>query len=161
VISVPNWSEYARVWAAALLLVCVVLPFSTCSYGVDKDGVASAWSEKPAVEIRHEHRYPWIMIARHNDWQLLLAIIWPIPVVVCRRLARRRWQNMALLVLEPALVVSGMALVDFVSSFLVRPAIGAYLMQVAYVVYGAAWLSDVLAIVRTRLRRRIHAGNVR
>lgn len=135
-----------KIGASLLLLVCIVLPFSSCTRQLDKDGNNSYISKKPVVETVTEYSYPWenIDLKEYSDWLFLLCFIWPIPILIHRHKSKKERLKLFFWTLEPLFLGGASYYINFSSTFLANPAIGAYLMQAAYFSYGISWVSEVV-----------------
>lgn len=145
-------TEHMKIAASFLLLICIVLPFTSCTYQLDEDGKPTYISKKPGVQVVTKYEYPLEDLNLKRDWYFLLCFIWPIPILMHRYIGKRERLKLLFWLMEPLLLGFSSYLIYFRSTFLATPAIGAYLMQVAYAIYGTAWISE--AIIKFLKRRR-------
>jgi hypothetical protein len=144
--------ERIKVGAAALLLVCLLLPFSSCQRPLDADGRSTFVSKEPAVKVLTESRRIWTDFepTRPWDWVGLLCFLWPIPVLIHRHRSSRQTSRRILWALEPLLLGGSSFYLWFLSHFLETPAIGAYLAETANLAYGAAWAAEFANAIKRR-----------
>lgn len=148
-----------KIGASLLLLVCIVLPFSSCTRHLDEDGKSTYISKKATVETVTEYSYAWedFDLKDFSGWLFLLCFIWPIPILVHRYKSKRKRLKLIFWTLEPIFLGGASYYIDFSSTFLATPAIGAYLMQVAYFSYGISWISEV--VIKIANKRKSSKSN--
>lgn len=148
-----------KIIAVFLLLACLVLPFSSCSYHIDENGRPTYLSKKPAVQLVTEYSYPWKEFdpKEYMSWLFILCFLWPIPILIHRYRSRRKRLKQVFWVLEPLFIGGSSWYIYFESHFLVNPAFGSYLALTANGTYGVAWLSEVL--IKFMKRRKNKSNN--
>jgi hypothetical protein len=135
-----------KMGAAFLLLACLILPFSSCSYNIDEDGKATLFSKKPAVQLITRYDYPWKEFnpKESSSWLFIFCFLWPIPILIHRYYSGRERLKQVFWAVEPLFIGGASWRIYIESHILVDPAFGAYLALVANGAYGVAWLSEVL-----------------
>jgi hypothetical protein len=137
--------------AAAVLLACLALPEYTCSRFVGPDGqtVSAGPNGVPVAPYREvvEKHYPLESFSAQDfgSWLILLAFVWPWPILVYWRRSARSQGSLRKLVhfAEPPLALGSGYLIWLASSMGTRAA-GAYLALAANAAYLGAWVTALL-----------------
>ena len=150
-----------KLLGAALLLVSLAFPMSTCSHYQDGEGrrIEVAPGETPpegAVEVvSHSYAFEDFHPLDPGDWARALAFAWPVLAIAILRWRERGAIALGVRVLEPALIAGSIYAVHFISSFFAdRRAIGAYLAFLALGVYAVATVWTDAAVYREWKARR-------
>jgi hypothetical protein len=146
----------AKLLAALLLLVALVLPQSTCAGYRGPDGRfvtrvpadAPPDTYRPAVE--RSYAYDEFRLRQPDTWPNVLVFLWPLPLlaIAARHPAGR--VRFAVWVAEPLLAVGSAYMIWLFASTLATPAVGAYLGVTAMALYLLAWLVELWSRVRAR-----------
>ena len=146
---------------AALLLVSLAFPMSTCSHYEDAGGrrIEVAEGETPpegAVEVTtRSYAFEDFEPLDPGDWVRALAFAWPLMVIALLRWRERGRVALGVRVLEPALIAGSIWAVHFISTFLAdRRALGAYLAFLALGIYAISTARVDLALYREWKARR-------
>jgi hypothetical protein len=152
---------YAKLLGALLLLVSLAFPMSTCSYYEDADGnrVDVADGEAPpegmTAVIDNDYAFESFDPLDPGEWVKAFCFAWPILAVAILHLRKRGAVTMAVRILEPALIVGSISLVDFLSTLLAdHRALGAYLAFLALGIYAIATIWDDVATFREWKQQR-------
>jgi len=139
-------SDRIKIAGAFALLVCLLLPFSSCTRELDEDVKYAAVTKKPVVEVITEYSYTWEHLKQNDltSWLFLCSFLWPFPLLFCRRRARGTPFAQLLWLSEPLWVAGSLYFVYIESCILQSPAAGAFLAFAADGLYGAAWLSELV-----------------
>ena len=141
-----------KIGVAVLLLICIILPFTSCTRLLDKNGKDVLFSHGDPVKSITKYYYPWqsINLTVSHGWIALLCFIWPIPILIFQHRSNRKKLKFAVWLAEPLLIIGAFSYIDFSATFLATPAIGAYLMEGAYCIYGFAWMSELIIKVKNK-----------
>ena len=131
---------------ATALLVCFVLPMSKCTTSIDSEGkplsVLPAQSTMVAVQkVTYTYPLSGFDIRKPSSWLYPLALIWPLPLIVYRRVGTRKLFLTTVDVLEPILCGLSFYYV-YALSGLGQRLVGGYLALTAYAVYFTAWITE-------------------
>ena len=148
-----------RCLGALLLLACLALPLGTCSYHVDASGQPTVVEDPDQVpeDVERIRQWSFALEGFPTDtlaWLSLLALAW--PALATAFLVWKPWGRGAAVVriLEVPLMVFSIALVEFLATFFVSRAFGAYVAFTGAAVYCVGALSDDVTAVRDWLRKR-------
>ena len=143
---------------AGLLVTGLVLPLGTSSYYVDAAGRPVGVEDPGALPDGVERVRQWTFALEGFPtdtlaWLGLLALAWPaVATAILSWKSGTRW---ALLIrtLEPPLMVFTIALIEFLSTFFVARAGGAYLAFAGAAIYCIGALADDTRATRSWLRK--------
>ncbi len=142
--------------SAALLLLCFVLPFSSCTRNFDEQGKEVMFSNRKIYSSVTEYEYPFQWIKEPNDRIRIILFFWPIPILYFQKRINRKIYRAMFWVIESVILILslGMAYLmpfDFTSS----PAIGAHLMKTSYFIYGSALALEFFILITKKIRYNI------
>lgn len=150
--SARSWplSDRIKIACAFALLICLLLPFSSCTRELDEDGKYAYISKKPVARVITEYYYTWEHLKRNDltSWLFLGSFLWPVPLLACRFRVRRQRLARLLWLSEPLWVAGSVYFFYIESCILQSPAAGAFLAFAADGLYGAAWLSELIMRLR-------------
>lgn len=151
-------SERIKIISSMLLVICFLLPISSCSRYEDSNGkLIVNYDPKihPNAKYITTYNYPWGKFNPKDicDWLLLFCFIWPIPILLYRYKGTRKLVKNICWGIEPLFIVGSSTYIYIRASILAKPFIGAWLSISANGVYGMVWLSELLMkIVRKQHR---------
>jgi hypothetical protein len=147
--------------AAALMLFGLVLPLTKCTYGdppktsytyVIPDALAAgSCDEQVGVGAKAE-----CYLTEGPALQLsiaLIALLWPIAVLVIARKEKTRRAKWIRVIAEP-LLIAGSALWLYVELILASAASGWYVVSAGLGIYLAAWVREVAPLIVGAVRSR-------
>ena len=137
-----------KVGAAALLLVSLCLPQSSCTrnewVGPDGKTVSAVPSGAPPAAYRqvpvtdYSYALGSFDAGDFGSWLMLVTFTWPVPLLAYQWRGRRKGALRAIRFLELPLIAGSAYIIFFPS--LGRREIGGYLAMVAVGLYFCAWL---------------------
>ncbi|MBA7660336.1 hypothetical protein ES703_68338 [subsurface metagenome] len=143
-----------KIVAAILLLICLILPLSSCSRYVDSEGKTFySSSPRPDAQRITEYYYIWTEFEAKElgSWVLIICFIWPIPIIIYKYRGQRKRVKQILWAVEPLLIIGTVYYIAFSATFLSDPEVGYYLAVTANGIYGIAWLWE--AIIKCKYKR--------
>jgi hypothetical protein len=156
-------NQYLKIGSALLLLLCFILPFSSCTERLDVNGQFTILSKKPAIREVIKITYPWEIInPKHYDdytaWIFLFCFIWPIPIIIFQFRSRQKKLLLIAWILEPLFAAGSSFCVYFYATFFAEPEVGAKLMLATYCIYFGAWIFEALKKIseRKKFNKSLH-----
>ena len=152
-----------RAIGAALVLLCLALPLGTCSYHVDAAGqpvgVENPSQLPEGIELVRQwsfalEGFPTDTLA----WLGLLALSWPTLAAAFLSWKPTGRFALAVRVFELPLLAFSIALVNFVSTFFVSRAVGAYVAFVGAGIYCLGAVTEDYRVSRDWLRLKRSAS---
>lgn len=144
-----------KIGAAILLLICLILPLSSCSRYVDSEG-KTVYGTAPSTDAQRitEYYYIWTEFEAKElgSWVLIICFIWPIPILIYKYRGKGKRVKQILWAVEPLLIGCAVYYIVLSATFLSDPEVGAYLAVTANGIYGIAWLWE--AIIKCKYKRR-------
>lgn len=142
-------SERIKIISSMLLVVCLLLPISSCSRYVDSNGKRIAnYDSKIHTNAKRitTYNYPLEHFNPKDiyNWLLLFCFIWPIPILLYRYKGTRKLVKNIFWGIEPLFVLGSSWYIYLNASIFAKPFIGAYLSISANGAYGMVWLSELL-----------------
>lgn len=145
--------ERIKIISSVLLIICLLLPISSCNRYVDSDGkrfVNYDSKNHPDVKRITTYNYPLDKFNPKDiySWLLLFSFIWPIPILLYRYKGTRDLVKNILWGIEPLFVLGSSWYIYLNASVFATPFIGAYLSILANCAYAIAWLSELLTKIK-------------
>jgi len=139
---------------AALLLLCFFLPMSKCTHYTHptskSSGIPPAQDSTAVVkEVIYTYPLSDFDVRQPWSWLCLLALIWPLPVLVCQRVGKRRFVLATVAVMEPILCGPSFYYIYLLSG-LGQRLIGGYIALIAYAAYFAASVFGLGTLIAKR-----------
>jgi hypothetical protein len=142
--------------AAVLLLVCILLPLSSCSKYVDREGnpvhLSADTGEMPAgaQQVKgYKYVKDFFEVKSLGAWLLVLSFLWPVVVLFYQQRSRRGRVRAIVWGIEPALAAgSCWVIYEFASMGTLET--GAYVAFIANGSYAALWLCELIGKVKAR-----------
>ena len=149
-------TNHIKVVCAFVLLVCLVLPFSSCHRDLDANGKLAYISKKPVAKTVTEYYYPFKLFKPRNfsNWIFIYSFFWPIPILLYRYFGKRRRIQTILWISEPVFVLGALYLL-IIETILYTPEIGERLAMGANGGYGLTWLYELARKIIQSVKRRI------
>ena len=143
-----------KIGAAILLLICLVLPLSSCSLYVDSEG-KTFWEKPPTIDTQRttDYYYIWTEFKAKDlgNWLLITCFIWPIPILIYKYRGKSKGVNKILWGVEPLLIGGSVYYIAMATLFL-TPEVGADLAITANGIYGMAWLWEAILKYKHKIR---------
>ena len=150
--------ENIKTFAMLFLLACILLPYAKgCSGYVNSEGKRIERKKEKTLPTDAKLVIPYRYVLKdldiddsHQDWLLLLSFLWPIPIIIHRKISHRKKLKIIIWGVEPLFFLSSGWFIWFMSSFFVTPAIGAYLAISANSIYGLTWIYELIFKIKNR-----------
>ena len=143
-----------KIAAAIILLISLVLPLSQCNYDIRdaSEPKTERWKLENQVKGGPDTQVKYFYAGDHMSWDwggllILLAFVWPLPVLIYRRYGESRKFNTILLLLEPVFCLWSATVVYAIVHF-GSPTYPGYLALLAVVAYFLAALAMAQATCR-------------
>jgi len=140
--------ERIKFISSILLVICLVLPISSCTRCEDSSGkLIAKYDPKIHTDVKCATTYNYPL--KHFDpkniynWLLLLCFIWPIPILAYRKKGGRKLIKNICWGIEPIFVVASSWYIYMAASLFAKPFVGAYLAILANIAYGITWMSEL------------------